>query len=147
MCVVPVFYVFSQEEGDGPRTRCRKKKWWRQTAWEIHQSGKVAVVIKNPYFFCACVNGAGTTLYFLCIAIMIEDITSCGSGLCPWNCAWTLTYMITGWRIHEHFWNKVSDVAVKISGKWGCVFVLGKNNGEMSQGFHTLLCILNVLKH
>ena len=42
---------------------------------------------------------------------------------------------------------KVSDVAVKIRGKWGGVFILGKNNGENIQGFHTLLCILNVLKH
>ena len=26
--------------------------------------------------------------------------------------------------------SKVSDVAVKIGGKWGAVFILGKNNGE-----------------
>ena len=43
--------------------------------------------------------------------------------------------------------SKMSDVAVRVGGKWGCVLVLGKNNGEISQGYHTLLCILNILKH
>ena len=43
--------------------------------------------------------------------------------------------------------SKVSDVAVKIVGKWGGVFILGKTMVKISQGFHTLLCILNVLKH
>ena len=43
--------------------------------------------------------------------------------------------------------NKVINVVIKVSGEWGGVLFCGKTMVKISQWFHTLLCILNALKH
>ena len=50
-------------------------------------------------------------------------------------------------RILGHFQNKVSNLVVKVGGEWGGVLFCGKTMVKISQWFHTLLCILNALKH
>ena len=89
---------------------------------EIHQKGKVAIVTK-PFF---CKDGIGTTPYFFCIVITIGNTTNCAIGHLLLNHPLIPRSMTMVPRTPEQFLNKVSGVAVKIGGKWGCVFILGK---------------------
>ena len=78
---------------------------------------------------------------------MINGIINLDTGHHPQTCPQTPKSTAMVQRILGHFQNKVSNVVVKVGGEWGGVLFCGKTMVKISQWFHTLLHILNALKH